>query len=174
MADPMDAIYIPQLIRALDQSETVQIKGYLADLETLTPVQGAVQATHRGNYLEVIGNAETIVTLTCDRCLQQYNHRLNLQTSEVIWLEDPVESAEPDLAERELTYDELVESLPPQGYFRPDQWLYEQLCLEIPPRKLCNEDCSGIELSDALPISPPLVIDHRWASLEAIKKQMLN
>lgn len=170
----MDAIYIPQLTRAPDQTETIQINGRLDGLETLTPVQGTVQVTHHGNYLEVLGEAETIMTLTCDRCLQQYNHRLLLQTSEIIWLEEPVESTESDLAEHELSYDELVESLPPQGYFHPDQWLYEQLCLEIPPRKLCDEECGGIELSDALPTAAPLVIDHRWASLEAIKKQMLN
>jgi len=170
----MDAIHIPQLTRAPDQSETIQIKGHLDGLETLTPVQGAVQVTHRGNYLDVIGEAETIMTLTCDRCLQQYNHRVLLQASETIWLEDPVETIEPDLAEHELTYDELVESLPPQGYFHPNQWLYEHLCLDIPLRKLCDEQCGGIELSDALPTPAALVIDHRWASLEAIKKQMLN
>lgn len=171
----MNAIYIPQLTTAPDQTARVDINDYLADLETLTPVQGFVQVRHRGNYLEVVGQAEAIITLTCDRCLQQFNHRLQIDTSELIWLEDPADVVDDELQEREVALDELVESLSPTGYFHPDVWLYEQMCLEIPMRKLCDAQCEGIELGDHLPASPPASqppIDRRWASLEALKHHL--
>lgn len=169
----MDAIYIPQLAKALEQSEKIQVKDYLPGLETLTPVQGYVKVTHRGNYLEVSGKAETIMTLTCDRCLQQYNHRLALKTSELIWLQEPEEDPDEDLLEREVPLEDLVESISPQGYFHPGEWLYEQLCLEIPPRKLCDEQCQGIQLGDSLPQPvEDTTRDRRWASLEAFKNQL--
>ena len=44
---------------------------------------------HGGTFLEILAQAETIVTLTCDRCLQNYNYRLSIDTSEIIWLEEP-------------------------------------------------------------------------------------
>lgn len=169
----MEAIYIPQLLKAPQQTEELEVKEYLPDLETLTPISGHLKVTHRGNYLEVSGQAETIVTLTCDRCLQQYNYRLSIDTSELIWLEDADDTADDLPLEREITLDELVETLPPNGYFHPDRWLYDQLCLEIPQRQLCDQACVGIQLNDSLP-SPSTPSDRRWASLEALKKQMPN
>lgn len=166
----MEAIYIPQLTKAPEKTDRIEIQDYLQDLETLTPVQGYVQVTHRGNYLEVEGEAEAIVTLTCDRCLQQYNHRLAVQASELIWLEEPEADTEVSMAEREVALDDLVETLSPQGYFYPETWIYEQLCLTIPQRQLCDRQCPGIQSNDPHQASP--IVDHRWASLAALKAHL--
>lgn len=162
-----EAIYIPQLARAPEQTERVIVNHHLPDLETLTPVQGEVRVIHRGNYLEISGRAEAIVTLTCDRCLQQYNARITVDTSELIWLEKPVDDPEVDLAEREVAFEDLVETLDPEGYFQPLNWLYEQLCLAIPPRQLCDQNCEGIQVDAAA----PQPIDHRWASLQSLQER---
>lgn len=168
----MEAIYIPQLVRAPEQTEQVEVDDYLPDLDTLTPVQGQVRVTHHGNYLEVAGNAEAIVTLTCDRCLQQYNHRIQVNTSELIWLQKQEDDPDADLLEREVAFEDLVETLDPEGYFRPHEWLYEQFCLAIPPRQLCDVDCVGIQVkADA---EKPAQIDHRWASLQSLKENLQN
>lgn len=169
----MEAIYIPQLARSPEQTETVAVNDYLPDLETLTPVQGEVRVSHRGNYLEVAGTAEAIVTLCCDRCLQQYNHRIVVDTSELIWLEKAeVNDPETTSLEREVAFDDLVETLDPDGYFQPLTWLYEQFCLEIPPRQLCDPRCKGIQVKPEANQSNP--IDRRWGSLELFKENLQN
>ncbi|HEY9597702.1 MAG TPA: YceD family protein [Cyanophyceae cyanobacterium] len=165
----MEAIHIPWLLKLREHTEVIQFNECIAGLETLTPVRGRLQVTHQGNYLEVSAQAETIVTLTCDRCLQQYNHRLTLDTSELVWLD---ESAEPDeelALECEIPLEDLVETLPPQGYFQPDTWLYEQLCLALPPRQLCDQQCPGIPIDNNSGTSS---LDHRWDVLEALKRQL--
>jgi uncharacterized protein len=167
----MEAIYIPQLTRAPEQTDTLEIQNYLPDLETLTPVQGVMRVTHCGNYLEISARAETIMTLTCDRCLQQYNQRITVDTSELIWLQNPPEDPEEEGVEREVALNDLVESLPPQGYFQPGQWLYEQFCLEIPHRKICDANCQGIQVQKNPPAAKPAA-DSRWASLEALKQNL--
>ncbi len=167
----MDSIYIPQLAKMPDQTMQIEVSDYLPDLETLTPVQGKMQVWHRGNYLEVVAEAVAIVTLTCDRCLQQYNHRLKVHPSEMIWLQESPEEAEDYPLEREVSLEELIETLPPNGHFKPAEWLYEQLCLEIPQRKLCDKKCKGIPVTDT---SLSGGVDSRWASLETLKRQMLN
>lgn len=166
----MEAIYIPQLTKALAQTEVIQVEEFLPNLETLTPIRGRIQVTHRGNFLEVSAQAETIITLTCHRCLQQYNHRLAINTSEIIWLD---EAEQPDNLplEREVAVEDLIETLSAQGYFYPNEWLYEQLCLEIPQRQLCDQQCAGIQTAAPPPASEES-IDRRWASLEALKKQL--
>lgn len=164
MESSLQAIYIPQLAKALDRTEVLEVDEYLPTLETLTPVQGMVRVVHQGNYLEVTGEAETIVTLACDRCLQQYNYRLQVNTSELIWLKSEGEEFQP--LEQEVEYDELVETLPPDGYFEPGTWLYEQLCLALPQQQLCNADCAGLSISTET-ASPS--VDRRWATLEKLR-----
>jgi uncharacterized protein len=169
----MNAIYLPQLARAPEQTETLQLHDHLANLETLTPVQGSMRVSHRGNYLELSAQAEAIMTLTCDRCLQQYNCRVVVNTSELIWLQadpDPVDESD---TEREVALEDLVETLDPQGYFHPEEWLYEQFCLALPQRQLCDLACPGIQVGEAAE-APQSTVDRRWASLETLKNHLSN
>jgi uncharacterized protein len=165
----MEAIHIPWLLKLPEQTDVIQVNEFLPDLETLIPVRGRLQVTHQGNYLEVGVQAETIITLTCDRCLQQYNHRLAIDTSEMVWLDESAQQADYGFLERETPLEELVETLPPQGYFQPDTWLYEQLCLALPPRQLCDQQCPGISINNSGSSSPT---DRRWEALEALKRQL--
>ncbi|MBW4684762.1 MAG: DUF177 domain-containing protein [Komarekiella atlantica HA4396-MV6] len=165
----MDAIYIPQLTRASERTEEVQVKEFLPGLETLTPVRGHVRVQHQGNYLEVSGQAEAIITCTCNRCLQQYNQRLSIDTKEVIWLDETANQAQDLPLEREVAMEDLIETISPDGYFYPSEWLYEQMCLAMPQRQLCDRNCPGIISSTTDTANP---VDNRWASLEALKKQL--
>lgn len=165
----MKAIYIPQLAQAHERTQTIEFKETLKGIETLIPVQGSLKVTHQGTYLEVSAQADTIVTLTCHRCLQQFNHRLSVAASELIWLTDSTDDSGTLPFDQDLSVDDLVESLPPDGDFEPTAWLYEQLCLAIPQKQLCDQQCSGIKVSDAV-LNPG--IDRRWASLEALKGQL--
>lgn len=166
----MEAVHIPWLLKLPEHTDVIQVNEFLADLETLTPVRGCLQVTHQGNYLEVSAQTETIITLTCNRCLKQYNHRLTLETSELVWLDEAADQPDDGPLERETVLEELVEALPPQGYFQPDTWLYEQLCLAIPPRQLCDQQCPGIPLADNTGRTSSK--DRRWDALEALKRQL--
>jgi uncharacterized protein len=164
----MERIYIPRLLKARERQEEIKIQDEILGLNTLTPVRGIMLVRHGGNFLEISAQAETIVTLICDRCLKHYNHRLSFHTSELIWLE---ETKEPErfLEEREVSIEDLSETLPPDGYFEPDTWLYEQLSLAMPLRRVCGKDCPG-----ATPVSEDndLSIDSRWACLANLKEQL--
>lgn len=164
----MEPIYIPQLAQAPDATEELAFKEYFSDLETLTPTQGNLKVIHQGNYIEVLLEAETIVTLTCHRCLQQYNHRLRVKTSEILWLDATAEEEENTALEKETPLENLVEKLSPRGYFDPAQWIYEQLCLAMPSRQLCDQQCPGIAVEE----SSEELVDSRWAPLAALKEQL--
>ncbi|MCY7272396.1 MAG: YceD family protein [Phormidesmis sp. CAN_BIN44] len=165
----MKPIHIPQIAQAHERTETIEFKENLKGIETLTPIQGVLKVAHQGNYLEVSAQADAIVTLICHRCLQQFNHRLSVAASELIWLTDAEDDSGMLPIDQDLSVDDLVESLPPDGFFRPTDWLYEQLCLAIPQKQLCDKQCAGIEVSDAV-LNPG--VDRRWASLEALKGQL--
>lgn len=160
----MEKILIPQLAKSVNATETIQFKEFIDGLETLSPVQGVLQVKHQGSFLEVKAKAWAITTLTCDRTLQQFNHRLAIDTSEMIWLEEPP-IVDKSLKEQEIDFDDLVESLSPNGYFDPAAWLYEQLCLAIPYRKIAPD---APELSEIID-QPTPEIDRRWAGLLSLE-----
>lgn len=165
----MNEIYIPHLLNAVDRTRSLAFETTFDNLATLTPVRAQVSIRHGTTFLDVRGNAQTIVTLTCDRCLQQYNHRVSVDAQEIIWLEDDLDSQEMPL-EQEVNPDDLVESLSPYGYFDPETWIYEQVCLELPQRQICNEECEGLNVDQA-PANQPQV-DERWSALESLKQQL--
>jgi uncharacterized protein len=169
----MEPIYIPQLLKAREKTEVIEVDEFLPDLDTLTPVRGQVRVQHCGNYLDVSAQVETIVTLTCHRCLQQYNHRLKTDASESIWL-DPEAGKEATAIELEVAFEDLVETLLPTGDFDPGEWLYQQLCLAMPQRQLCDSLCPGIQLSSQPEATSEPASDRRWASLESLKNHLSN
>ncbi|HEY9737722.1 MAG TPA: YceD family protein [Trichocoleus sp.] len=164
-----DVVYIPNLLQAKEKTKTIEIETHFPELETLTPVRGEVTVTHQGTYLDVKGKGEAIVTLTCHRCLQNYNHRLSVSPRELIWLQEP--DAEDYPLEREVAVEDLVETLPPDGYFNPQSWLYEQLCLALPQQQLCSEACQGIPV-EAGTKEPDTAVDHRWAALAQLRNYL--
>ena len=165
----MEAIYIPQLLKAPERKREIILDDPIAGLDTLTPVRGSLVVRHGGNFLEVSVNAETIVTLTCDRCLQNYNHRLAIETSELIWLEAIDSDLNSLPLEREVSLEDLSETLPPNGHFDTEQWLYEQFSLAVPLRKLCGADCRGAVTATS---ETEPQVDNRWASLASLKEQL--
>jgi uncharacterized protein len=168
----METLYIPHLLHLPEKTVNIEVDTHLPGLETLTPVRGDVTLTHQTTYLQVKGRAETIVTLTCHRCLQNYNHRVAITPEELIWLQPDPDPATLPL-EREVGMDDLLETLPPNGHFAPATWLYEQVCLALPQRQICNEDCLGIELpSGPATESLSTPIDHRWSALSQLQQQM--
>ncbi len=165
----IEPIYIPRLLKAPGKSEQIEVKTFLPNLETLTPVRGTIVITHCGTYLEVSASAETIKTLVCDRSLQQYNQRLVVDTSELIWLKGKLEEEGEMPKEMETPLEELTESLSAQGYFEPETWLYEQFCLQMPIRQLSSDSTTGhYDYQD----TPP--VDQRFAPLAALKDQLPN
>jgi uncharacterized protein len=171
----MEALYIPQLANRQNRTLEIVVDGSILDFATLTPVRGKIIVKHGGTFLEVSAQVETIVTLSCDRCLRQYNHRLVLNTTEIIWLDTAAGEAYVGPLEVKTDLEELVESLPPDGHFRPDEWLYEQLCLAIPQRQLCDRDCAGITPVESLvpePSDQTVSLDSRWGILEVLKNQL--
>lgn len=166
----MEAIYIPHLLNAHQRTVEFKFEEFITDLETLTPVRGYLRVTHKTTFLDIQSRAEAIVTLTCDRCLKQYNHRLKINTSEQIWLEKSSDYLGGE--EVEVAFEDLVETLDPQGHFSPENWLYQQLCLELPGRQLCEGPCEPPAVPSEASESADSGFDRRWAALEALKQQL--
>lgn len=161
MAASLQPIAIQELL-GKDQPQRWDFDQPIARLDSVVPVQGWIELSVEGPLLRVQSEAATRIALCCDRCLRSYEHTLRVRVSETIGLGTSAD----DLCEA-LDYDAegISEQLDPQGQFDPQQWIYEQLSLQLPLVNRCGSECPG-------PISwgsdePP--IDPRWAALRALK-----
>lgn len=152
-------------LRRLGEGKHWSVDQAIADLESLTPVRGHIHATHLESALDVSTEAETIVTLCCARCLQQFNHPLRVEVREMIELR----GCAPSTAEGALAPVEgdLDDRLDPSGSFDPERWLFEQLSLRLPLVNRCGEHCPGPSSWGSSPAAP----DPRWAALRELSPQ---
>ena len=170
----MEAVFIPHLLRCEDHTLKIPIDQSVLDLATLTPVRGEMVIKHQGTFLDVSATADTIVNLTCDRCLNQYNQRLKLDANEIIWLDAAAGEDYQGPIELRVDFDDLIESLTPNGHFNTEEWLYEQLYLAFPHRQLCDQKCPGLATNSTVGVteSPVVSLDARWGNLASLKNQL--
>lgn len=156
----LEPIAIPRLARLPGRTTHLVFETHLPEVATLVPVQGEMILTHEGSYLRVQGRAKSIVTLVCGRCLEHFNQRLEVDTTELIGLDAAAANPNTRPAEQELSPDQLVEVLSPDGTFDPQQWLHDHVCLAWPLVVRCSPNCPGIPaaIEGELP-------DPRWAAL---------
>ena len=161
-----------QELRALGAARVWPVEGRLEALPSLTPVRGSISAEHRGNVLAVEGQLSTIVSLSCDRCLQQFNQQLECEPSELIWLGDAPPTDEQLQHSQEIAAMEgLVEVLNPRGTFDPQQWAFEQLNLLLPVVNFCGDHCPGPPgLTTGDLQASQQVVDPRWQALRSLQQ----
>jgi uncharacterized protein len=104
--------------------------------------------------------------------LQHYNERLGIDTSEMIWLESELENSEDLPTEREVSIEDLSEVLAPNGHFDPETWLFEQLSLAFPLRKVCGKNCPGADETSRTSLKQESHLDTRWSALATLKEQL--
>ena len=165
-----------QELRALGTAKVWDVEGELDELPSLTPVRGHVSAEHRGNVLAVEGKLSTIVTLCCDRCLNQFNQSLSCTPSELIWLGDEQPTADVlELSGEVAEMEGLVDVLDPRGQFAPQQWAFEQLNLLLPVVNHCGDHCPGPPGLQQQPVTSdakPKDVDPRWRALQQLQQQV--
>ncbi|MEB3266699.1 MAG: DUF177 domain-containing protein [Cyanobacteriota bacterium] len=161
LTGPLGPISLMALARHLHGVSWV-VNQPIAGLTTLTPVRGQIVVRHLGDALELDGQAEAIVTLCCDRCLQHFNHGLKVQQHELLDIVTTPAATTPAAGDLDLVPDERLD---PRGTFDPERWFFEQLSLQQPTVNRCGPDCPG----------PPSwgdghgAGDPRWASLGRLR-----
>lgn len=130
--------------------------------------------------MRLSGTIQTLLKLTCDRCLQPYFLSLNIPLEER-FLEPPQEEelSQSSPKEQELTADDFIEYLSEDGTLDITDLVYQAVTLATPDICLCGEDCPGPafpatdgESSSLAPNnqsqSGPDRVDPRWKNLKSL------
>jgi uncharacterized protein len=136
---------------ALQFEETAEIFPVLAEMvakkacEFLTPISVNLKALRSGNMVEVSGNLNTSVRLSCDRCLQEFETCLKTVFS-LTYMHREADAMEEDSKREEI---ELQAEDMGIIYYQGEEIdltneIQEQVVMAIPIRALCKRDCRGL------------------------------
>ena len=119
--------------------------------------------------VDVEGSLAANLAVSCSRCANVYVQKVERDFLRVFLRAEPEDSEELELSSEDLDRDLL-----PAVELDLSDLLHEELVLSLPNKPLCMADCKGIcsgcgaELNEQECSCEP-EIDHRWASLKALK-----
>ncbi len=169
-------ISIDELRNLPHQRLSVNFKETIEDIGAVKPVLGELSISASSTGVKVTGSVQTLLKLTCHRCLRPYFLNINVPLEEFM-----VESAghEDYPRERELLSKDFVEELPEDGILDITDLVYQAVTLATPVTCLCGDDCPGPAFPDGEGKSSSLAsdkdssshkkpIDPRWKNLKTL------
>lgn len=121
--------------KRIDVSEDVSISAASNDNFTvLSPVHFEGYVVNVGGTIELCGSASATVSLTCDRCAEDFSFALDFEIKESYKKDDGFTNVDED-SDVVLLEGSAIDL---------DELLYTGIIINLPSKALCSEDCKGL------------------------------
>lgn len=110
------------------------------DLKVLKAFSGNLKLLKRGIEVSVQGHISGSLELTCDRCLESFEFKIDEDFKVLLLPKGSLNLHE----EKELSSEELEVSFYENSFISFFNILQEEIFLALPYRMLCREDCKGL------------------------------
>ncbi len=134
-------ISISELKLLPKQKLNITFKESLEDIDAVKPVIGDLILAYSGSGLHLSGTVQTLLKLSCHRCLQPYFQSLIVDIDERFAVQSDI--YKPGQKERELNKDDFVEYLSDKGELDISDVVYQAVTLATPTSCLCSGECPG-------------------------------
>ncbi len=161
-------------LRTLPQHKLeCQFKEDIAGLQAVKPVLGEITLWLTGSGVRFIGHVQTLLKLSCHRCLRPYFQALSVDIDERF----VQQVAEEPPRDRELLLQrDFVEPIPDDGIIDISDVVYQSLTLATPVYCLCGAECPGppktTENDEANSLAKDkkgeTIVDPRWKNLKTL------
>lgn len=170
-------------LRALPQQRLrVAFNESLPNSEAIKPILGDLVISVSASGAQVVGRVQTLLKLSCHRCLAPFFQALSLELDERFVYEDYLRGESKDNRERELLKEDFVEAIPYAGVIDVSDVVYQAVTLATPSYCSCGADCPGppkskneapqgkspVEDGCDVKSEEPMVIDPRWKNLKTL------
>jgi len=134
---------------------TLEFNEKIEELNSENTVKGVLTASLISGGVRLEGHVETDLVLECDRCVEKYPYHADVDIDE-IYVSGSLSTAK----ELELNESHFVEELRGKKEIDVTDLVYQSIILNIPSKRLCNEECPGSEGLQNMekPIDPRLEI----------------
>ncbi len=169
-------------LRTLPQQKLIlSFKESIDNIDAVKPVLGEFTLVASTTGIRITGQVQTLLKLTCDRCLRPYFLNISLPIEDFFREQETQHYREPEKMprERELTAEDFQEELTEEGNLDITDLVYQAVTLATPVSHLCGDDCPGPAFPDAETKSSSLAkskddkdkdhpIDPRWKNLKTL------
>lgn len=120
--------------------ETDTFDFLVPDWQLSQPLTVSLQAVNEGRYIELSGQAKTVVEGQCSRCLDKVNQKVEVIIAEQLLYAKDTEQY------KHLAIGELEEQfyIYKSDYFDVAPIVREAILAALPMKILCQEDCRGL------------------------------
>lgn len=144
------------------------------EVQRLTvPAQIEGRIRLRREQIELRGHLKAGIEVVCDRCLRPVEVPIETDFSSIFTMR----ASEDDQGAYELTANDLEVGVLTGESFELDEFVREQILVNVPGRVLCLEDCQGLcphcgaDLNEAACECRQKEIDPRWSALAALREK---
>ncbi len=126
----------------IDEAEKISYTDDGIDLVAPVNVKGVF--TNTGTNILFSGRVDTVVKLSCGRCLSEFDYPLSFQMEEEYSrLNHRKKREEDNLEERELTAEDFVFSIGGDNRIDLSEAVRQNIITELPIQPLCKISCQG-------------------------------
>lgn len=140
----MTKILIEDIEKESDKTLAYEFEFYIEELDS--DVFADLEFKSLGEFIEVVGNVNGKIKLTCDRCLNEFDYDLDIKIQETYAkhsLQDEYSQ------EFELQRGQFVTDLNGEKEIDVYDLLYQSVILNLPNKKVCGINCNeGMFVSD--------------------------
>ena len=140
----MTKILIEDIEKESDKTLAYEFEFYIEELDS--DVFADLEFRSLGEFIEVVGNVNGKIKLTCDRCLNEFDYDLDIKIQETYAkhsLQDEYSQ------EFELQRGQFVTDLNGEKEIDVYDLLYQSVILNLPNKKVCGINCNeGMFVSD--------------------------
>jgi len=135
-------IPIDEIENADNKTLCVDFGEIIDGIDCVTPIKAELVIQSLGEFIEVKGNVKGIVKLQCDRCLENFDYKLDFDIEETFAKHALLDEY---AQETELKEGQFVTDLNGDDNIDIYDLLYQSVILNLPNQKVCGINCKGKE-----------------------------
>lgn len=135
-------VNVEEIKQTPDNQLEINFSDYIGDINPEEKVQAKLTASVCDFDVNIKGNIKAELLLQCDRCLENFIHNVDLNINEDFMNEKLADTYQ---KEQELSKNDFVEILDENNEIDIKDLVYQSILLDIPNKRLCNEECQGIQ-----------------------------
>ncbi len=112
----------------------------MPEIENAPEAKGKLEIISNGASIEVKGEVSTVLTLVCDRCLNEFKYDLKAVIEEVFVKGNVFDYTKHEI---ELKNDNFVVELNGETEIDITDLVYQSIIVNMPTKKICRHDCEG-------------------------------
>ena len=133
----MDKVLIEDIEKESDKTLSYDFDGKIDELGCNIKANLIIKSL--GDFIEVTGHAEGKMKLVCDRCLNEYEHNIDIDIDETYAKKSLMDEYGQEL---ELKNGQFITDLNGEKEINIYDLLYQSVILSLPNKKVCGINCN--------------------------------